>query len=318
MNEVPSNARGEGGLSWTRGRAHVNGIDIAWEQAGPEHGEPLLLIMGLGRQLISWPETMCEQLVARGMRLVRFDNRDIGLSGSGDRGVRFHVLKDSLRKKVGLRVEANYTLHDMTEDTVQLMDALGLARVHVAGVSMGGMIAQLLAAKHPDRVLSLTSIMSSTNHPWLPSAAWEIIRALSEPLDANAPREMAIAQGMRISRLIGSPAYAKTEQVLRAEAERAYERAFRPDGANRQSHAIVATGSIEPFVTTIRAPTQIIHGVADQLVRPKGGQRSAKLIPHSRLTMIEGMGHDLPEQLLPQLVGLIADNVRRASSAKGG
>lgn len=318
MDEVAANERDESGLSWSRGRAHVNGIDIAWEQAGPEHGEPLLLIMGLGRQLISWPQTMCAQLVARGMRVIRFDNRDIGLSGSGDRGIRFHVLKDSLRKRVGLRVEANYTLHDMTEDTVQLMDALGLARAHLAGVSMGGMIAQLLAGKHPDRVLSLTSIMSSTNHPWLPAAAWEIIQALSESFNPDAPREAVIAHGMRIGRLIGSPAYPKTDEVLRGEAERAYERSFRPDGANRQSHAIIATGSIEPVVRAIRAPTQVIHGAADRLVRPKGGQRSAKLIAHSRLTMIDGMGHDLPEPLVPKLVGLIADNVARAKATSAG
>ena len=197
---------------------------------------------------------------------------------------------------------------------MQLMKALGIKRAQVAGVSMGGMIAQLLAAKCPDRVLSLTSIMSSTNHPWLPSAAWEIIRVLK----ADTPREAAIAHAVCVGRLIGSPSYPKTDATLRLEAERAFDRSFRPDGASRQSHAIVATGSIERFVKTIRAPTQVVHGAADRLVRPEGGKRSAKLIAHSRLTVIDGMGHDLPEPLVPQLVGLIADNARRASDRRVG
>jgi pimeloyl-ACP methyl ester carboxylesterase len=311
MDETASHASSQAGLSWTSGSAHANGMELAWEQAGPEHGEPLLLIMGLGRQLITWPQSLCEALVAHGLRLIRFDNRDIGLSSSGDRGVRFHVIKDSLRKKVGLPVETNYTLHDMSEDTVQLLNALDVPRAHLVGVSMGGMIAQLLASKHPTRVRSLTSIMSSTNHPWLPSPALEIMRAISEPLASDCPREVAIAHAMRVGRLIGSPAHPKTEAVLRAEAERAYERAFRPEGGRRQSHGIIATGSIEPFVKTISAPTQVIHGAADRLVRPRGGQRSAQLIRNSRLTMIDGMGHDLPEALVPRLVELIAANVAR-------
>ncbi|MET0339738.1 MAG: alpha/beta hydrolase [Polyangiales bacterium] len=312
MDDVASGAPSDTGLTWTQGIARANGIDIAWEQAGPEHGEPLLLIMGLGRQLITWPKPMCEALVARGMRLIRFDNRDIGLSGSGDRGVRFDVVKDMLKAKVGMRVAANYTLHDMTEDTLQLLDALGLERVHVAGVSMGGMIAQLLASKHADRVRSLTSIMSNTNHPWLPSPAWAIMRHLSAPIAADCPRDVAIAHAIQMGRLIGSPAFPKSEATLRAEAERAFDRAFRPEGGRRQSHGIIATGSIEDFVKTIRAPTQVIHGSADRLVRPQGGERTAKLVRDSRLTMIEGMGHDLPEGVLPRLVALIADNVARA------
>jgi len=299
-------------LSWTSGITRANGIDLAWEQAGPEHGEPLVLIMGLGRQLISWSDPLCEALVSRGFRLTRFDNRDIGLSGSGDRGVRFSLLKDSLRKKVGLPVEANYTLHDMTDDTVQLMKALELPRAHVVGASMGGMIAQLLAAKFPSRVRSLTSIMSSTNHPWLPAPALEIMRLLVEPLPRDAPRDLAVAHAMRINRMIGSPRYPKTEATLRSEAERAYDRAFRPDGGSRQSHAIAATGSIEPFVRQITAPTAVIHGDADRLVRPAGGQRSAKLIRTSTLSMIEGMGHDLPDGLVSPIVDLIASNAARA------
>lgn len=312
MENVASRELGHTGLSWTNGTVHVNGIDLAWEQAGPAGGEPLLLIMGLGRQLITWPDLFCESLVSRGFRLTRFDNRDIGLSGSGDRGVRFHVMKDLLRKKVGLRVEANYTLHDMTEDTVQLMNALDIARAHVVGVSMGGMIAQLVAAKCPKRVLSLTSIMSSTNHPWLPPPAWEIVRILGEQLPKNSPREVAVAHAMKIGRMIGSPGYPKTEAILRAEAERAFDRAFRPDGGSRQTHAIAATASIEAFVREIVAPTQVVHGVADRLVRPAGGQRSAKLIRNSRLAMIEGMGHDLPDGLVPRLVELISGNAGRA------
>ena len=275
MGDTASSATQPGGLSWTRGVASANGIDLAWEQAGPEQGEPLLLIMGLGRQLISWPGSMCEALVAQGMRLIRFDNRDIGLSGSGDRGVRFSLLKDSLRKKVGLPVEANYTLHDMTEDTVQLLSALGLERTHVVGVSMGGMIAQLLAAKHAKRVLSLTSIMSSTNHPWLPSPTLEVMRALSGRFEKDCPREVVMAQAMRIGRLIGSPGDPKNEAVLRAEAERAYDRSFRPDGASRQQHAISRLEASSASRRRSAHPSRSSTASADLLVRPKGGQRTA-------------------------------------------
>ena len=299
-------------LSWTSGITHANGIDVAWEQAGPSHGEPLILIMGLARQLISWPDLLCESLVARGFRLTRFDNRDIGLSGAGDRGLRFNLIKDLLRKKVWLPVEANYTLHDMTEDTLQLMNALDIRAAHVVGVSMGGMIAQLLASKSQKRVLSLTSIMSSTNHPWLPPPAWEIMRVMGERLPRDCPRDVAVARAMMVGRLIGSPLYPKPEAVLRAESERAFDRAFRPDGGSRQTHAIAVTGSIEPLVKRIVAPTQVIHGTADRLVRPAGGQRSAKLIRHSNLAMIEGMGHDLPDALAPRLVELITSNAARA------
>lgn len=312
MENIAPRVLDRAGLTWISGSSRANGIDLAWEQAGPAGGEPLLLIMGLGRQLVSWPDLFCESLVARGFRLTRFDNRDIGLSGSADRGVRFHVIKDSLRKKVGLSVAANYTLHDMTEDVLQLMNALDLGRAHVVGVSMGGMIAQLLASKSPERVRSLTSVMSSTNHPWLPPPAWEIVRVMGEQLPRDCAREVAIARAMRIGRMIGSPHYPKTEAVLRAESERAFDRAFRPDGAGRQTHGIIATGSIEPYVREIRTPTQVIHGTADRLVRPAGGQRSAKLIRTSRLALIEGMGHDLPDSLVPQLVELIATNAARA------
>lgn len=300
------------GLSWTGGVARSNGIEIAFEQAGPEHGEPLLMVMGLTWQLIHWPDSLCEQLVARGFRLTRFDNRDAGLSSSVDRGVRFDMVKDSLRKKLGLSVAANYTLFEMAKDTVGLLDALAIQRTHLVGVSMGGMISQLIAGKYPERVRSLTSIMSNTNHPWLPPPELALLREMLRPLPKQASREQAVERSIRMHTMLSSPAYRNSESELRSLCERGFDRAFRPAGVMRQTHAITATGSLEALVKRIKAPTQIVHGLADRLVRPVGGKRSAKLVRHSKLTLIEGMGHDLPNALSPRLVSLIAGNAAEA------
>lgn len=315
MEHLASHEQRASGLTWTSGSSRVNGIDLAWEQAGPTGGSPLLLVMGLGRQLIHWPAPFCEALAAHGFHLTRFDNRDAGLSASGDRGVPCNIVKDSLRKRFGLPVRANYTLHDMAADTVGLMDALALRGAHLVGVSMGGMIAQLVAGKHPERVLSLTSIMSSSNHPWLPSPSLDVLRVLLDPLPESASREEAVDRGVLVSKLIGSPDYRDPDSVIRAMSERAVDRAFRPDGVTRQSHAITATGSIERWVRCIVAPTQVIHGRADKLVRPAGGKRTAKLVRHSQLELIDGMGHDLPAALAPRLAGLIAANAAQAPTS---
>ena len=300
-------------LTWTSGVARANGLEIAFEQAGPESGEPLLMVMGLTWQLIHWPDSLCEQLVAQGFRLTRFDNRDAGLSSSVDRGVRFDLVKDSFRKKLGLSVAANYTLVDMAKDSIGLLDALAIKRTHLVGVSMGGMISQLIAGKYPERVRSLTSIMSNTNHPWLPLPELPVLRAMLTPLPKEPTRELAVERSVKMHRLLSSsPAYRNSDADLRAMCERGFDRAFRPSGVMRQSHAIAATGSIEGFVKRIVAPTQIVHGLADKLVRPVGGKRSAKLVRHSKLTLIDGMGHDLPDKLSPRLASLIAGNAAQA------
>ena len=298
---------------WQRGDAHANGLKLHWEALGPERGEPLLLVMGLGCQLIQWPETLCRDLVARGFRVIRFDNRDAGLSDEADRGIRFNLRRDFLRIRLGLRPgPSNYLLHDMAADTVGLMDALGLQRAHLVGASMGGMICQIAAGTFPDRVASLCSIMSSTNHPWLRQTRLDLlIRMTTSP--PNLLRDTIVARQTQTFALIGSPAFPTPEIERRDFAGRAYDRAFRAGGTLRQMHAIVATGSFEPLLKHVRAPTQIIHGTHDPLVRPACGRRSAALIRDARLELIEGMGHDCPAALMPRWAELIADNAGRAA-----
>jgi len=299
-------------LCWTAGSACVNGLQLSWEEAGPARGDPLLLVMGLGGQLIHWPETLCTQLVAQGFRVIRYDNRDAGLSADGDRGLGVHIPRDWLRSRLGLPAHSNYNLHDMAGDAIGLLDVLGIERAHVVGASMGGMIAQIVAARHPQRVRSLTSIMSSTNHPKLPPARFDVLWRMAGLGPRPKTREQVIRRSTAMLRRVGSPGFPTPMEYRRQLAGRAYDRAFRPAGIARQTHAIVATGSFEPLLAQVRAPTQVIHGLADPLLRPACGQRSASLIRGARLELIPGMGHDFALPLMPRWGELIAANAARA------
>ena len=299
-------------LCWSAGSACVNGLQLSWEATGPEHGEPLLLIMGLGGQLIHWPEALCAQLVQRGFRVIRFDNRDAGLSGDGDRGLPTRIPQDWLRSRFGLPAQANYTLHDMAADATSLLDHLGITRAHLVGASMGGMIAQLLAATQPQRVLSLTSIMSSTNHPKLPPARFDVLWRMAGIGPRPKSREAVIRRSTAMLNRVGSPGFPTPLEYRRQLAGRAYDRAFRPRGIARQMQAILATGSIEPLLSQVRAPVQVVHGLADPLLRPVCGQRSAALMRGARLELIPGMGHDLAPALMPRWSELIGANAARA------
>tara|TARA_R110000787_G_scaffold12074_54_gene39491 strand:+ start:162 stop:1070 length:909 start_codon:yes stop_codon:yes gene_type:complete len=299
-------------LNWHRTFVQANGLKLHLEAAGPDHGEPVILIMGLGCQLIQWPESLCTALIERGFRVIRFDNRDIGLSADADRGIRFNIRADYFRVRLGLKPRpANYLLHDMAADTVGLMDALEIRRAHLVGVSMGGMIAQLAAATFPDRVHSLTSIMSGVNHPWTWQTDLGLLWRMGSP-PPNHQRDTIINRRVETFRLIGSPGYTTPEPELREFSERAFDRAFRPAGILRQTHAIVATGGFEKRLRNVTAPTQIIHGAQDRLLRPICGKRSARFIPGARLEIIDGMGHDCPDALMPRWAELIADNAGRA------
>lgn len=299
-------------LCWSAGSACVNGLQLRWEQAGSPGGEPLLLVMGLGGQLIHWPDALCETLLAQGFRIIRFDNRDAGLSSDGDRGRAVHLLRDFARARAGKPALANYSLHDMADDSIGLLDALGIDRVHVVGVSMGGMIGQILAARHPTRVQSLTSIMSSTNHPKLPPARFDVLWRMAGIGPRPKTREQVIRRSTALLRRVGSPGYPVPLDYRVRLAGRAYDRAFRPSGILRQTHAVLATGSIEAMLAEVRAPTQVVHGLADPLLRPVCGMRSASLIRNARLELIEGMGHDMPPSLMPRWAGLITANAARA------
>jgi len=299
-------------LCWSAGSACVNGLQIAYEQAGSEHGEPLLLVMGLGGQLIHWPESLCEQLVARGFRVIRYDNRDAGLSSDGDRGLPTRIPQDWLRARFGLPAQSNYDLHDLADDALGLLDALGIARAHLVGASMGGMVGQIVAARQPRRVRSLTSIMSSTNHPGLPSARLDVLWRMSGIGPRPRTREQVVRRSVAMLRRVGSPGFPTPTEYRMRLAGQAYDRAFRPAGIARQTQAVLATGSFESLLPQITAPTQVVHGLADPLLRPACGERSARLIRGARLELIEGMGHDLAPALMPRWTELISANAARA------
>lgn len=299
-------------MCWSAGSACVNGLQMNWEETGPAQGDAVLLVMGLGGQLIHWPDRLAGELVGRGFRVIRFDNRDSGLSGDSDRGVSINLARDWLRSRLGLAARANYTLHDMADDTIGLLDTLGIARAHLVGTSMGGMIAQIVAGAYPHRVRSLTSIMSSTNHPGLPAARLDVLWRMAGFGARVTTREQVVRRATQMLRRVGSPGFPTPIEYRARLAGRAYDRAFRPAAHLRQTHAIVATGSFEHLLPQIVAPTQIIHGLSDPLLRPACGQRSAKLIRGSRLELIPGMGHDLAPSLMPRWAELVSANAARA------
>lgn len=275
-------------------RAKANGIEIEYETFGPDDAPAVLLINGLGSQMTRWPAPFCEKLVARGFRAIRFDNRDVGLSTwfqSGDR----------------------YTLSDMAADAVGLLDHLKVDRAHIVGVSMGGMIAQTVAIEHPDRVLSLTSIMSATGAPGTLDSTPEAAAVLNTPApDPAADEEAFVAHGVRNARVIGSPAYPWADAPLRERVLSDMRRAFNPKGVQRQRGAIGASGDRTEKLKALKVPTVVVHGEADPLVPLAGGQATAAAIPGAELRIIPGMGHDLPEALYDTFIDAIADAAARA------
>ena len=299
-------------MKWSAGSACVNGLQMHWEETGPANGDPVLLVMGLGGQLIHWPDRLASALVWHGFRVIRYDNRDCGLSEDADRGIGFSVARDWLRTRFGLLAKSNYTLHDMATDSIGLLDVLGIRSAHFVGASMGGMIAQIAAGTHPKRVRSLTSIMSSTNCPTLPAARFDVLLRMAGFGSRPKTRQQVIDRSVQMLRRVGSPGFPTPIEYRRRLAGRAYDRAFRPLGHARQTHAILATGSFESLLPQIVAPTQIIHGLADPLLRPACGERSARLIRHSRLELIPGMGHDLAPSLMPRWAELVSNNAARA------
>jgi len=273
--------------------ASANGIRIEYESFGSEIDPAIVLIMGLGMQLIAWPDPFCQKLAAAGFRVVRFDNRDIGLSTHfDDRGVP-NMLWTFLKARIGLRVRGPYDLNDMAADTVGLLDALKIGKAHVVGASMGGMIAQQVAANYPERVRSLVSIMSTSGDRRLPQATREAQRALfGRPANPN-DRDAIVEQSMKIWGVIGSPGFPTDPAELRARTQRAVTRSYHPQGVARQLVGIVTSGDRSKDLAKIRVPTLVIHGDCDPLVRPACGEDTAKKIPGAKLSIVKGMGHDM-------------------------
>ena len=290
----------------------ANGIQLEIEDHGSPQGEPLLLIMGLGMQLVAWHEDFVESLVQRGFRVIRFDNRDIGLSENFDRFGAPKLGLDMLRFAIGMRVSSPYTLADMAADSVGILDALGIPKAHICGASMGGMIAQQIAVRHPDRVKSLTLMMTSTGARKLPGPSMKVRGAmLGRPKDPTNV-ESVIAHYVELYRLIGSPGYPPADGYVRSRLQLSVRRSYRPAGTARQMVAIAADGDRSPLVAQIRVPDQIIHGAADPLVPLAAGRDLAAKIPDAELDVIEGMGHDLPVALWPRFVAGIATAAGRA------
>jgi pimeloyl-ACP methyl ester carboxylesterase len=291
-------------------RARANGIEIEYESFGHPSDPILLLVMGLGAQMIFWEEEFCEGLAARGRRVIRFDNRDVGLSTKLEGAAAPSVVEAMAAVASGQPIRAPYTLLDMADDAAGLLDALEIGAADVVGASMGGMIAQLLAVRHPARVRTLTSIMSSTGAPDLPPAKPEAMQILLTP--APTDRAGNIERAVQANRVIGSPGFPFDEERIRRRAARAYDRCFYPAGMARQMVAVMATGNRREAVRAVRAPTLVIHGTADPLVPVEAGVDTAKSIPGAELLLVEGMGHDLPRGAWPQVIDAIDAHLKRA------
>lgn len=289
----------------------ANGIELEYETHGPHDAPAILLVHGLGAQLSLWPDALIDALVSQGFRVVRYDNRDIGLSQKFESYGVPNLPALTARIMAGEKIGAPYLLADMAADGLALAEALGASRPHVVGVSMGGMIVQQMAIQAPDRVASMTSIMSSSGRRGLPPGKPEAMKALLTP-PANNERETVIAHGIALRKVIGSPAYPSSEDELRALVERNVDRSFYPQGAARQYNAILASGGRVKELPQVKAPTLVIHGAEDPVVPLPAGQDTAALVPGARLEVIQGMGHDLPKALMPRIATLIGEHARAA------
>ena len=293
--------------------ARANGIEIEWEAVGDEGAPAVLLIMGLGAQMTLWPDALLTGLAARGFRAIRFDNRDVGLSMKFEAAGAPDLARLAMQLMTGGRPEAPYGLSDMAADAVGLLDALGIAKAHIVGASMGGMIAQLVAAEHPERTLSLTSIMSTTGNPALPHATPEA-NAVLMTRPASGDVDALVAHGLRAAKAVGSPGFPFDEAATAARIRSDIARSFYPPGFARQMAAILADGDRRARLRTITAPTLVIHGTDDPLVRVEGGRDTAAAIPGAQLVEIAGMGHDLPAALIGRIVDLIANHADSAAA----
>jgi pimeloyl-ACP methyl ester carboxylesterase len=290
----------------------ANGIDICYETFGDPAAEPLLLIMGLGAQMVLWDDAFCVQLAARGFHVIRFDNRDIGQSSKMHGGKRLTPFELIKLRFFHIPVAAPYRLIDMAKDTVALMDALGIHAAHLVGASMGGMIAQEVAISFPHRLRSLTSIMSTTGNPRLPPPTREMAAMLMAPPPRT--REEYIARFQRTWKLLRVGSFPEDEAMDVTRAETCFARGLNPAGVGRQLRAILASGSRKPRLHAVTAPTLVIHGSVDPLVRPEAGRDTAISIPNARLMMVQGMGHALPIPMWPEIIDAIAEHAHGASA----
>ncbi|HBM63465.1 MULTISPECIES: alpha/beta fold hydrolase [Pseudomonas] len=284
-------------------RAELGAVSLVYQSVGAPRDPALLLVMGLGGQLIHWPDDVVEALCRQGFRVIRYDNRDVGLSRWNQVPPHANLTLELLRYKLGLPVSAPYTLTDMADDGLHLMDALGVRQFHVLGVSMGGMIAQHLAAMAPERVRSLTLVMSSSGAAGLPAPDPALVQLLARRSAPN--REVAIEQQADLLAALGSPEVRDDREVLLHQAAQAYDRAFNPDGAKRQIMAILAEPSRVELLNQLRVPTLVVHGTADPLLPVMHGVHLAAHIRGSQLRLIPGLAHRFQEPFKAPLLGAV-------------
>ena len=297
-------------------RVHANGIDIEYESFGRDGDPAILLIMGFAAQMTMWQQALCEQLAAKGFRVIRFDNRDIGLSTHLSHLPMPNAGELMAKRMSGQPVEVPYQLDDMAADAAALLGALGIKSAHIVGASMGGMIAQLVAINHPDVTKSLLSIMSTTGRPDLPPAKPEAMAALVTP-PASDSRADRIAQGLIVVKTLGSPGYPGTEDELLAAVSAAVDRApYDPAGIARQMGAIVAAPARNEALKTLRCPAMVLHGAEDPIIPVEAGQDTAASIPGCQLVIVPGMAHDFTKAILPVYLKHIGDFVAGVEAKK--
>lgn len=291
--------------------ATANGIEIAYESHGDPAAPTIVLIMGLAAQLEMWPADFIDSLVKAGYHVIRFDNRDIGLTTKFEGARTPNLVLQILLRRIGIKLKTPYDLSDMAADTAGLMDALGIDDAHIIGVSMGGMIGQFLAATYPDRINSLTAIMTTTGNPKLPRPSREIMRAMMRRPEPPTTREEIIARSVAAFDVIGTPGEDHNTNGMRDRIIASVDRDYTPSGPVRQTAAILASGDFRNMTRRIGTPTLVIHGSADPLVSPEAGKDIAAIVPGAQFELIEGMGHDIPPTYLPQITQLILDHLRR-------
>ncbi len=294
-------------------RITANGVDIEYESFGSEEAPAVLLIVGLGQQLTQLPESLCQMLVAQGYRVLRFDNRDAGLSTHFDAAGLPNVKRVMLAKTFGLRPRTPYTLLDMAADAAALLDGLGIASAHLAGASMGGMIAQLAAAHYPDKVLSLTSIMSTTGNRRVGRPSPKAAKALLLPSAAPGDIHSIVERGMKIRKVFNGSGYPLDEEQLRRSLAGAAQRAYNPAGVARQLAASLACGDRRNLLRKLKIPATVVHGEEDPLIPLECGLETAYNIPGARLVTIPGLGHEFPEAAMPIFADAIHSAAQRAT-----
>ncbi len=295
------------------GKARSGDLHLYYEDMGDPNDPAVLLIMGLGAQMLLWRTAFCEKLVAEGLRVIRYDNRDVGLSDRTQRRSSGQPLMARLaRSWLGLPSNAAYKLEDMADDAAAVLNHLGIERAHIVGASMGGMIAQIFAGRFPQRTRTLGVIFSSNNAAFLPPPGPRQLLALLKGPSPDSPREVIIDNAVRVGNIIGSPRYRVSEEQARAEAAEAYDRSYYPQGVARHFGAVLGSGSLLRYDRQVNVPTVVIHGKADKLMRPSGGRAVARAIKGARLVLLDGMGHDLPEQLWDRVISELTSNFAEA------